>query len=145
VLAHQPAAYWRLGESSGTFANDSSPHRRDATYEGQPLFGQPGAISRDPNTSVFFDGVTEDAVWNPAPGEVARGPFTVVAWIDNTGSTGSPEQTFFDTRTPTGECGFDFMLSAGNLKVDVGDGNEWFLNGLSIQGCDVIKTVPSDS
>ena len=50
VLAHKPAAYWRLGDAACCVALDSSPNGRNAIYEGQPLLGQPGAIANDPNT-----------------------------------------------------------------------------------------------
>jgi hypothetical protein len=130
VLAHRPAAYWRLGETSGTIAYDASPNRHDGYYQGAPTLGLAGAIAGDSNTSVGFDGVDDDAVW--APNSAYQGAFTVVAWILNTGSTGHPEQTFFDTRTVAGEFSFDFKLSNGNLKVDVGNGQQWFLTGPGI-------------
>jgi hypothetical protein len=129
-LAFHPVAYWRLGERSGTTAFDSSPNWNNGIYQGNPSLGEPGAIIRDPNTAAGFDGTDDDVVW--APSASFRGSFTVVAWIDNTGSTGNPEQTFFDTRTPTAEFSFDFKLSSGNLKVDVGDGSRWFLTGPGI-------------
>jgi hypothetical protein len=130
ALAFRPVAYWRLGERSGTTAFDSSPNWNNGIYQGNPSLGEPGAIIRDPNTAAGFDGTDDDVVW--APSASFRGSFTVVAWIDNTGSTGNPEQTFFDTRTPTAEFSFDFKLSSGNLKVDVGDGSRWFLTGPGI-------------
>jgi hypothetical protein len=126
VIAKHPEVYWRLGESAGSVALDSSGNGHDATYEG-PILGQQGAINKDPNTSALFDGADDDVVW--VPSSSYAGPFTVVAWINNTGDTGYPEQTFFDTRTPFAEFSFDFKLSFGNLKVDVGDGTTWFLTG----------------
>src|SRR5215469_4756731 len=117
VLAFKPVTYWRLGERSGTTAFDSSPNGNNAVYQGKPSLGEPGAITRDPNTAVGFDGKDDDVVWRPSSS--FRGSFTVVAWIDNTGSTGNLAQTFFDTRTRTAEFSFDFKLEQGNLKVDV--------------------------
>jgi hypothetical protein len=130
ALAFHPVAYWRLGERSGTAAFDNSPNGNDGTYQGGPSLGEPGAITRDPNTSAGFGGKNDDVVWGPS--SRFRGSFTVLAWIDNTGSTENAEQTFFDTRTPTAEFSFDFKLSSGNLKVDVGDGSRWFLTGPGI-------------
>lgn len=130
ALALRPVAYWRLGERSGTTAFDSSAHGNNAVYQGKPQLGQPGAITRDADTSVGFDGRNDDVVWRPSA--AFRGSFTVVVWINKAGSTGNPEQTFFDTRTPTAEFSFDFKLSRGNLKVDVGNGSDWFLTGPGI-------------
>ncbi len=130
ALALRPVAYWRLGERAGTTAIDSSPHGNNGVYQGSPRLGQPGAITRDADTSVGFDGRDDDVVWRPSAR--FRGSFTVVAWINKAGSTGNPEQTFFDTRTPSAEFSFDFKLSFGNLKVDVGNGSQWFLTGPGI-------------
>lgn len=54
VLSDTPEAYWRLGETSGNVAYDSSGHGHHATYSG-PTVAQPGAITGDANTSMFFD------------------------------------------------------------------------------------------
>ncbi|HEX8724310.1 MAG TPA: LamG domain-containing protein, partial [Gemmatimonadaceae bacterium] len=56
VLADQPVAYWRFGESSGTRAADASGHGNDATYVGGVTLGAPGAIFGDPDTAASFDG-----------------------------------------------------------------------------------------
>lgn len=131
ILSLRPAAYWQLGELSGTTASDSSPHHRNGVYQGGPMLGQPGPITDDPTTSAEFNGMTQDVVWRPHSSY--RGNFTVIAWIKNLGSTGNAEQTFFDTRTQTAEWSFDFKLSHGRLKVDVGDGSRWFLTGPGIR------------
>ena len=131
VLALRPFAYWRLGEHRGTTAHDSSPHHHSGTYRGKPALGQPGAIKDDPNTSAGFDARDDYMAW--VPSFAYHGPFTVVAWIDKTGSTGNVWQTFFDTRTAFAEYSFDFKLSAHRLFVDVGDGKRWFVAGPGIR------------
>jgi hypothetical protein len=130
ILTFHPEVYWRLGERIGsTIALDSSGNHHNATYE-DVILGLPGAITADPNTSALFDDIGDDVVWVPASSYA--GPFTIVTWIKNTGATGNAEQTFFDTRTPLGDYSFDFKLSNGNLKVDVGNGSTWFLTGPGI-------------
>ena len=47
VLADTPAAYWRLGEASGTTAADSSGANRTGRYLNTPTLGQPGALAGD--------------------------------------------------------------------------------------------------
>jgi hypothetical protein len=55
VLAASPAAYWRLGETSGTSAADETGANA-GTYN-SVLLGQPGALAGDNNSSASFDGV----------------------------------------------------------------------------------------
>ena len=68
VLAKGPVGYWRLGEASGPTAFDSSGNGNGGTYYGNPSFGQPGAISNDPDTAVGFNGPgSDDYVQVPDP------------------------------------------------------------------------------
>lgn len=55
VLAKGPVGYWRLGEAAGPDAADSTGGNR-GSYNGNPSFGQPGAISGDPDPAVGFNG-----------------------------------------------------------------------------------------
>jgi hypothetical protein len=43
VLANNPSAYYRLGETSGTVAADSSGNSHAGTYVNNPILGVPGA------------------------------------------------------------------------------------------------------
>jgi hypothetical protein len=81
VLADDPIAYWRLDESSGVVARDSSGHGNDATYIGGVQLGTPGAIANDPDTAATFDGATGylDAGDNFAFPETQA--FSVEAWV----------------------------------------------------------------
>ncbi|MGH2356778.1 MAG: LamG-like jellyroll fold domain-containing protein, partial [Candidatus Limnocylindria bacterium] len=56
VLANSPAAYWRLGESSGTSAADASPGGITGTYNGSLTLGATGAVAGDSNTAVSVNG-----------------------------------------------------------------------------------------
>jgi hypothetical protein len=56
VLAKAPIGYWRLGEAAGPTAADASGLGNDGTYFGNPAFGQPGAITNDPDSAVGFTG-----------------------------------------------------------------------------------------
>lgn len=51
VMADTPLAYYRLGEASGTTAEDSSGNNRDGTYEGSPQLGQAAVIHGDADTA----------------------------------------------------------------------------------------------
>lgn len=68
VLAKGPVGYWRLGEAAGPTAADASGNGYDGTYNGNPTFGQPGAIVGDPDTAVGFNGPdSRDYVEIPDP------------------------------------------------------------------------------
>src|SRR5260370_36700308 len=56
VLAKGPIGYWRLGEATGPTAFDASGNGYDGTYFGNPAFGQPGAITNDPDTAIGLNG-----------------------------------------------------------------------------------------
>jgi hypothetical protein len=57
VLADSPTAYWRLGEPSGTTAEDETT-THDGTYVNTPTFGVTGPLD-DGNTAVTFNGTDE--------------------------------------------------------------------------------------
>src|SRR5262245_28997787 len=56
VLAKNPVAYWRLDESRGPTAFDSSAHKHHGSYRGTPLLQQPGALQGEANTALRLDG-----------------------------------------------------------------------------------------
>lgn len=80
VLADEPVAYWRLGETSGNTAFDSSPNARHGSYQGGALLAQPGAIANDPDGAVRFDASSlMDA--GDIFGFEGSAAFTLEAWI----------------------------------------------------------------
>jgi hypothetical protein len=56
ILSHSPAGYWRLGESSGSTAGDSSGNARSGSYVGGMTLGVVGAIAADNNSAIILDG-----------------------------------------------------------------------------------------
>jgi hypothetical protein len=58
VMADSPFGYWRLGETAGTSAADSSGHGNTGTYSGGVTLGQPGLPPGVPgDTAVLFNGI----------------------------------------------------------------------------------------
>src|SRR5947199_1983838 len=57
LVAARPGllAHWRLGETSGAAASDTTGSY-NGTFVNAPTLGSPGAITNDPNTSVTFNG-----------------------------------------------------------------------------------------
>lgn len=60
VLGDNPYLYYRLGETSGTTAADTSGNGRSGTYTGSPTLGEPGAATVG-DTAVTFDGINDYA------------------------------------------------------------------------------------
>lgn len=82
VLSDDPTAYWRFGEESGaTTAVDETGNGWDGTYNGDPSFGQDGALSfKDDDGAVYMDGAG-DAVDLGDVIDPQTGSFTVESWI----------------------------------------------------------------
>ncbi|MDQ3866797.1 MAG: DNRLRE domain-containing protein, partial [Actinomycetota bacterium] len=56
VRADAPVGYWRVGESSGTTAADTSGKGNTGTYSGGYALNQTGALAADGDTAVRFKG-----------------------------------------------------------------------------------------
>ena len=74
--------YWRLGETSGTFANSvaGGPSATGVSV----TYGKLGALARDPNTAVGFNGSTSQIT---STATVNTTGYTIEAWV-NSGSQG---------------------------------------------------------
>ncbi|HYS42080.1 MAG TPA: LamG-like jellyroll fold domain-containing protein, partial [Pseudonocardiaceae bacterium] len=69
-------AHWRLGETSGTTAWDTTG-ANNGFYLGSPTLGSPGAIANDPNTSATFNGSSQRVNLPSLP---TSQDFTVEGW-----------------------------------------------------------------
>lgn len=85
-----PVAYWRLGESSGTNAADSSGNGLNGTYTGGVTLGQPGALVDDANTAVAFNGSTGYVTVGAPAALKMTTQFSVEAWVYPTSISNSP-------------------------------------------------------
>jgi len=81
VMADGPNAYWRLGETSGTVAVDSTANANNGTYAGGVTLNQPGAIANDPNGAVLLNGTSGYAVAPSSTGLNLTGALSVEAWV----------------------------------------------------------------
>jgi RHS repeat-associated protein len=83
IPADKPAGYWRLGETAGTLAADSSGSGITGTYTGGFILGQAGAVASDPGYSASFNGSTGYVnIGNPTVLQFANG--TIEAWVSTT-------------------------------------------------------------
>ncbi|HEV2889971.1 MAG TPA: LamG-like jellyroll fold domain-containing protein [Frankiaceae bacterium] len=87
VEADGPAAFWRLGEASGTTAVDASGNNRPATYAGSLLYGQPGLLSGDADTAMLFRNATTDGRATAALSGLLGTQLTAEAWVDYGGGS----------------------------------------------------------
>ncbi len=91
VVANEPIAYWRLGETSGTTAFDYAGGY-DGTYVNVTQ-GQTGAVSGDGNSAAGFNGA--DAYVGTRRGLLnGRAQFTVMGWLKR-GATHSTRGGYF--------------------------------------------------
>ena len=83
VSSDTPVGYWRLDETSGTTANDStSAHANPLAYQGgYSLATQPGAISGDPDPAVTLNGAT-GAVTAAKATTTSATNWSLEAWVN---------------------------------------------------------------
>jgi hypothetical protein len=85
VLFANPALYWRLGETSGTNANDETANNRDGTYSGSLTLNQTGLVTGDSNKAVDFAGGNVLSTYSPFAS--AQLSFEGIAVRDNSSAT----------------------------------------------------------
>ncbi|TMI97006.1 MAG: LamG domain-containing protein, partial [Bacillati bacterium ANGP1] len=92
ILADTPNIYYRLGESAGTVATDSSGNAHDATYAASGVtLGVAGAIVNDTNTAITLDGTAGSVQETSGAGvPVGFANRSVEAWFKTTTTTAMP-------------------------------------------------------
>lgn len=133
VLADAPVAYYRLGESSGLIAEDSSGNNRDGSNLGTPTLGATGLLVDDADTSYSFDGVDDrvsiaDAAWQDvtfisvecliSPGDLVG--FQSFVDRDNNGP-GAATDRAFQFRLNATKVEFLIWNTAGSLSTLLGN------------------------
>jgi parallel beta-helix repeat protein len=93
VLGDAPTHYYRLGESIGPVANDSSGNGNHATYENGIVLGSNGALDQDSNTAVTFDGVDDQVRLPNGFANFTANGFSFEAWV-NPSATGNFQNIF---------------------------------------------------
>jgi len=85
VLADSPIVYYRLGEPSGTTAdNAEGTAARDGTYVNTPTLGVAGLLTGDADTAVTVNGSTQYIyVADQAALDFGNGPLTYELWFKN--------------------------------------------------------------
>lgn len=113
VLADSPWAYWRLGETSGTTATDSSGNGRNATYNNSPTLGANPLISVD--KAVDLDG-TNDYI-NYLQSSAITGNFTIECWINADSVSGFPGIISAWLSNTSGNYGATILINGGIIEI----------------------------
>lgn len=80
VKADSPVGYWRLGETSGTAARDSSGNGYGLLYTNSPTLGATGALSSDGDKAASFDG-SNDYAYASSPALNLSNTFSIELWF----------------------------------------------------------------
>lgn len=113
VLADSPLAYWRLGETSGATASDSSGNGRDCTYNVNMILGATGLLASDADLAASFNGSNAYcdiayASWMDTPTAM-----TVEAWIK---TSASGTQAIVDRDDGSSPRVWQFRLNGAQLE-----------------------------
>ena len=129
--------HWKLDETSGTTAADSSGAGNDGVYTNSPTLG----LSHTPfddgvELAVGFDGMN-DYVEVPYDTSLDSPSYTVSAWVYNE----DPSSTFYNgiigTRHVGSTYGFDLKVEANRVHGDIpADGNSWLDTAVDIRSSD---------
>ena len=122
VLKDSPSFYWRLGESSGSTAADSSPNGRTGLYKPGTTKGVTGAIPSGTNTAVRFNGST--GLVTAAHAVTGPQAFTIELWFRTTTNTGGKLIGFGSSQARTSK-NYDrhlYMMNDGQLVFGVYNG-----------------------
>ena len=135
VLADSPAAYWRLGEATGTAAADATGHGTTATYFGTRTQASGGAIFGDPDTSVSFDGSTGYVI-APSVSSLNTNQVSIELWLKKVTETanGAYVSKNFNPGGGAGTGWFELMNNntTGQLQFRVtGDTADVSLNSIT--------------
>ncbi|MER8026653.1 PKD domain-containing protein [Glutamicibacter protophormiae] len=124
VYRDEPLIYWRLDESSGELAEDSSKGMNNGTYYGATNLGEPPISDKVPGTSVAFSGsenwVASSTLFDPVT------VYSLELWF-NTQTTSGGKLIGFGSANAGLSGSYDrhvFMQNDGTLKFGTYTGVE---------------------
>jgi large repetitive protein len=126
VIADAPRAYWRLGETTGGYAQDEVGNATGSYLQG-PALGRPGALTGDADLAVGFDGGDDRvSMGDPADGSLdfGAGDFSVEAWVRPTAN----DERAIASKKPLGGLPYwqftvtDDGSQIGRIRANIFDG-----------------------
>jgi hypothetical protein len=119
VTASAPSVYYKLAETTGPSATDSSGHGDTGTYQGGVTYGTPGACKRDGASAVTLNGST--GYLSTSTQSANPQVFTLELWFRTTTARGGKLIGFGNARTgASGE--YDrhlYMTNSGQVVFGV--------------------------
>jgi hypothetical protein len=115
-----PFLYYRLGDSSGATATDSSGNGRNGTYNGGITLAATGALIGNSNTAATFNGST--GVVTNSNSDANPNTLTIEAWIKTTTTSGGKIVGFGNSSTTTDSTSYDrhiWMDNTGTVHFGV--------------------------
>ncbi len=129
--------HWKLDETSGTTAADSSGAGNDGVYTNNPTLG----VSHTPfddgvELAVGFDG-TNDYVEVPYDATLDSLSYTVSAWVYNEDTASTFYNGIIGTRHVGTTYGFDLKVEANRVHGDIpAEGESWLDTAVDIRSSD---------
>jgi hypothetical protein len=119
ITGDNPAVYFRLDETAGTVATDSSTNGRNGVYTGGTTLGVTGPLASDPvNRGARFDGV-DDFVDVPGTAALAPTALTLEAWINPDPTIGNYATLAMKTTSSAWTDGYGIYWFNGKLRFFV--------------------------
>lgn len=119
ILADGPLGYWKLNDTSGTTAVDSSPTPKSGTYQGSVTAVTGGPIDTTESVRSFVGTNTTpncDGINVPATSFLVSGDYSIEMWIN---TAAADDRALFRLRL----YGYNFALAGGKLKFQTTAGS----------------------
>lgn len=129
IIKAEPSlvGYWKLDETSGTVAADSSTNSNSGTIAGTPTLGANGLVFEPSGKCIDFDGV-DDYISLPAAlnTTVCSNLFSIEVWASNASVPGANEGRLFQSNDRASDiAGVDnedrVLLSVFDSTIAIGD------------------------
>jgi len=127
VLADNPVAYWRLGDTAGPYVDEIGT--ADLIVSGNPNEGATGAINGDIDTAISFDGTDDFAQYDIA---AWTGNFTVELWAKSNANGQTQYSSAFASASDT---------LINSFQIDLNGSNSWGFTGTDDGGTNVLSVV----
>jgi hypothetical protein len=116
VLADGPTGYWRLNETTGTVAGDSSGNSRNGTHTGVTLNATSLLVNDPADGAASYDGATSKTIIAGGAAGLVGGSMTIEGWI-RTPSAQVGSQGIFGLRTDSSTGDFYILLFGSTLEA----------------------------
>lgn len=129
VMSHAPLGYWRLGETSGTTAADSSGNGRNGTYTGTFTLNRPSLIPSDSANGALGCGAGTGYVNFPDGAAIPMAGKTLIFAIKMTSlATFSYLCHVGDYQNPSVRGVAPYINTDGTIAIEFYDGNFRYIN-----------------